>query len=71
MKIKHKNIVKLTVSSSVQKKKDRFPVDNFCQASGTTIALHHMEIQSSEALKNQLKIISTVQDHDFNSSVIV
>lgn len=63
MKIKHKNIVKLTVSSSIQKKKDRFPVDNFCRASGTKIALHHME--------NQLKIISTVQDHDFNSSVIV
>jgi len=41
---KIQNIVELSVSSSVQKMKDRFPIDNFHQASETKIALHNKEI---------------------------
>lgn len=39
MKVKYNNIVKLSISSSVQKMKDRFPIDNFHRASETKIAL--------------------------------
>ena len=68
MKVKYNNIVILSVSSSVQKMKDIFPIDNFHRASETKIALHIKDIQSSEALNNnQLKIVSIVQDYDFNS----